>query len=103
MLDNQWQPLNFATVNLACMHRLPALLAAWLPDGVQQGREWVALNPTRHDRRKGSFRINLEKGCWADFATDDKGGDPVSLYAYLNRMSQSQAARTLLRDWGLGR
>ncbi|MEP5599037.1 hypothetical protein [Parasphingorhabdus sp.] len=103
MLDNSWQPLNFATVNLACMQNLPALLVTWLPDGVRQGREWVALNPTRHDRRKGSFRINLDKGCWADFATNDKGGDPVSLYAFLNGMSQSQAARALLRDWGLGR
>jgi hypothetical protein len=102
MFDGDWKSLNFATINIGCMHRLPALVAAWLPDGVLQGREWVALNPTRPDRRKGSFRINLDKGCWADFATDDKGGDPISLYAYLNRLSQSQAARGLLKDWGIG-
>lgn len=100
MLDACWKPLDFATINLACMHQLPALLAAWLPHGVQRGREWVALNPTRRDRRLGSFRINLDKGCWADFATNDKGGDPISLYAYLNGLSQSQAAHALRKDWG---
>jgi hypothetical protein len=38
---------------------------------------------------------------WADFATGDKGGDPVSLYAYLMGISQSDAARALSREWGL--
>jgi hypothetical protein len=102
MLDTCWKPLNFMVINLACMHQLPTLLAAWLPDGVVQGREWVALNPTRQDRKKGSFRINLDKGCWADFATNDTGGDPISLFAYLNGLEQSQAANTLRKDWGLG-
>ena len=102
MLDTSWKPIDFASINLFCLRRFPSLLAAWLPDGQQQGREWVALNPTRQDRRKGSFRINLDKGCWADFATGDRGGDPISLYAYLNRMSQSEAARSLRKDWGVG-
>ena len=102
MLDTCWKPLNFATINIACMYQLPTLLAAWLPDGVRQGREWVALNPTRHDRSKGSFRINLDNGRWADFATHDAGGDPISLFAYLNGLGQSQAANTLRKDWGLG-
>lgn len=102
MRDSSWKPIDFAVINLSCLRSLQSLLAAWLPDGHKQGSEWVALNPTRHDRRKGSFRINLDKGCWADFATNDKGGDPISLYAYLNRLSQSQAARALRKDWGLG-
>ena len=33
-------------------------------------REYVALNPTRADKRAGSFKINLQTGRWADFAAD---------------------------------
>jgi len=91
----------FHSINLACRARLLSLLAIWLPDGEQRGQEWVARNPTRSDRRAGSFKINVVTGRWADFATGDKGGDPVSLYAYLKGMSQSDAARALSREWGL--
>ncbi|WP_286131263.1 hypothetical protein [Loktanella sp. 5RATIMAR09] len=91
----------FHSINLACRARLPSLLAAWLPDGRKQGQEWVALNPTRSDRHAGSFKINMITGQWADFATGDKGGDPVSLYAYLKGMRQGDAARALSQEWGL--
>ena len=91
----------FHAVNLACRARFPSLLAIWLPDGLQRGQEWVALNPTRSDRRAGSFKINVVTGRWADFATGDKGGDPVSLYAYLKGLSQTDAARALSDEWGL--
>lgn len=101
MLDHAWTPINFAAINAVCLARLPSLLAQWLPDGRQQGREWVALNPTRADRKAGSFRINMETGVWADFATPDKGGDAISLYAYLHRLSQSDAARSLADSLGL--
>lgn len=60
----------------------------WLPDGYQDGKEWVALNPTRSDEHHGSFKINLSSGAWNDFgdpAADAKGGDAISLYYYLNR------------------
>jgi hypothetical protein len=55
----------------------------------------VALNPKRPDRHLGSFRINLATGKWADFATGDRGGDPVSLAAYLFGLTQVEAARRL--------
>jgi len=71
------------------------LLARWLPGGRVQGREYVALNPTRNDQHAGSFRINLDSGKWADFATGDRGGDVVSLAAYLGGLSQVEAARRL--------
>jgi hypothetical protein len=101
MSNTTWKTVNFAVVNVATLSRFQSLLAAWLPDGHRQGQDWVALNPTRADRRKGSFRINLQKGCWADFATGDSGGDPVSLYAYLNGLSQPQAARRLMAEMGV--
>ena len=87
--------INFGAVNAAATSALPSLLQRWLPDGRQQGVEWVAKNPTRHDRHSGSFKINLRTGRWADFATGDKGGDVVSLAAYLSGCGQVEAARQL--------
>ncbi len=72
-----------------------------LPDGRLEGREWVALNPTRVDRHRGSFRINIQTGRWADFATDDKGGDVIALVAYLEGTSQIDAARRLINMTGV--
>ncbi len=87
--------LNFASVNAAALRELPALLARWLPDGRANGREYEARNPRRVDRRVGSFRVNMRTGRWADFATGDRGGDPVSLAAFLFGLSQIEAARRL--------
>ncbi len=88
--------IDFARINAAALARLPELLARWLPDGVMTGREYSARNPTRNDRRAGSFRINLDTGRWGDFATGDRGGDVVSLAAYLAGVSQLEAARQLV-------
>lgn len=82
--------------------RLPELLARWLPDGKLEGREWVARNPTRDDRRPGSFKVNIFTGRWADFATGDRGGDAISLAAYLARCSWREAAQRLAETLGLG-
>lgn len=88
-------PLDFAGVNAFALRALPGLLAQWLPEGRREGNEWVARNPTRNDQHPGSFKINLLRGQWADFATGDKGRDVISLYAYLNGLSQGRACREL--------
>jgi hypothetical protein len=93
--------IDFARVNAAALRALPLILPRWLPDGKRQGREFVAKNPTRADRSAGSFRINVFTGKWSDFATDDRGGDPVSLAAYLFRLSQVDAARRLADMLGI--
>jgi hypothetical protein len=72
-------------------------------DARRQGAEWVATNPTRADRRPGSFSINMRTGKWADFATGDRGGDVVSLAAYLHGLRQGEAARKLSAMLGLDR
>jgi hypothetical protein len=86
---------SFEAVNRAALAVLPSLLDRWLQGGHRQGREYVARNPTRHDQRAGSFKVNITTGRWADFATGDRGGDPVSLAAYLFRLNQAEAARRL--------
>ena len=93
--------VDFPAVSRAAVAALPAVLARLIPGGKILGREYTALNPTRADRRPGSFKVNLRTGRWADFATGDKGGDPVSLCAYVEGVSQSEAARRLARMLGL--
>ena len=95
------RPIDFTVVNRAALADLPAILARWLPGGRIEGGEYVALNPRRADRRLGSFKINLGTGKWADFATGDRGGDPVSLAAYLAGCGQTEAARELAAMLGL--
>lgn len=62
-----------------------AHVKSWLPNGRQEGPEWVCLNPTRNDGKAGSFKVNLESGKWSDFALGEAGNDIVSCYAYVNR------------------
>jgi len=63
-----------------------------LPNGKIEASEFVALNPLRVDKKLGSFRINTITGKWADFATNDRGGDLIALYAYLKGVSNYEAA-----------
>lgn len=94
--------LDFDHINRTAMNVLPSLLARWLPDGRRQGHEWVARNPRRGDRSPGSFKVNMNKGIWSDFATGDRGKDPVSLAAYLFDLKQGEAAQQLAAMLGLG-
>jgi hypothetical protein len=95
------KPVDFDAVNAVALRILPALLQRWLSDGQVEGQEYVARNPLRADRHRGSFKVNLRTGRWADFATGDRGGDPVSLAAYLFGLSQIEAARRLAGTVGL--
>jgi hypothetical protein len=93
--------LDFDAINQAALAAFPAVLNRLLPGGKANGRELIALNPRRADRNLGSFKVNRYNGRWMDFATGDKGGDPVSLVAYLADVSQGEAARLLAQMLGL--
>ncbi len=69
--------------------------------GKMQGPEYLALNPLRSDAKPGSFTINRNTGHWGDFATGDKGGDLVSLAAYLRSEKQGAAAVALAGFLGI--
>jgi hypothetical protein len=94
-------PIDFVEINRTALAAFPAVLARILPGGKRAGGEIIALNPRRADRRLGSFKVNRYTGRWADFATGDKGGDPISLVAYLADVSQGEAARLLARMLGI--
>jgi hypothetical protein len=100
-LNGSLYTIDFRSINQAAVPALPAILARLLPGGKISGGEYVVRNPARADRRPGSFKINLRSGRWSDFATGDRGGDPVSLVAYLENVSQGEAARMLARMLGL--
>jgi putative DNA primase/helicase len=93
--------MKFSELNARLLPSLPSLVSQWLPSGKRQADEWVALNPTRNDKKLGSFRINIHTGKWADFSTNDAGGDPVSLYAYLHGFTQKEAAERLAQNIGV--
>jgi len=93
--------IDFDAINRAALASLPALLSRWLPDGVRRGAEYVARNPRRADHRPGSFSINMRTGKWGDFATGDKGGDPIDLAAYLWGLGQGEAAREIAAELGM--
>ena len=93
--------IDFTGINRAAMGRVLDLLSRWLPDGRLDGREYVARNPRRPDKRLGSFRVNVDSGKWADFAIGTGGGDIVSLAAYLADVGQGEAARELAEMLGV--
>ena len=94
--------INYPELNADALECLEEVLGGMLElDTKCQGSEFKMLNPRRVDHDFGSFSINSTTGRWADFAEDDeraRGGDVISLVAYLRDLSQGQAARQL-RDF----
>jgi hypothetical protein len=89
---DQIRRIPFVRIARAALGCSDIIVQRWLPDGKRVGAEWVSRNPTRDDRRPGSFKVNLSAGAWGDFATGDAGADLVSLAAYLFRLKQGEAA-----------
>lgn len=93
--------IAFADLNAVALKNAEPVVRGLLPDGRREGQEWVARNPRRVDRRPGSFKINLATGRWCDFATGDRGGDLISLAAFVHGLSQGAAAARLAEQLGL--
>jgi hypothetical protein len=93
---------DFVAVNRAALARLPEVLARLLPGGRAVGAEWHA--GSLRGEAGDSLRVRLRggrAGAWCDFATGEKGGDPVSLAAAVARVPQAEAARGLARMLGV--
>ncbi|MCP4318475.1 MAG: hypothetical protein GY789_21270 [Hyphomicrobiales bacterium] len=93
--------IDFPRVAATALTQVDAIVRRWLPDGSAEGPEWVARNPSRADRRRGSFKVNLRTGKWGDFATGEYGGDLVSLAAYLFDLNQREAATRIAEMVGV--
>ena len=84
--------IDFERVKAAALANAEAVVRGFLPEGRREGAEWVARTPLRDARRPGSFKVNLNSGKWGDFASGDRGGDLVSLAAFVAGVDQRTAA-----------
>jgi uncharacterized protein (DUF927 family) len=80
---------KIAAAALGCFDQIMSLLGL---SGKMSGPEFLPLNPRRADKKPGSFAINSKTGAWGDWAADVKGGDLISLAAYIRGGSNSDAA-----------
>ncbi len=99
--STQSRAVDFTAIRDAALHAVPWLLERWLPGGRCVAGEYVVRNPNRADNSAGSFKINIQTGRWADFATGDAGGDVISLRAYLTGSNQAEAAIEIARLLGI--
>ena len=94
--------VDFARVNAAALANAESVVRALVGGECRRdGHELVFRNPMRGDRRLGSAKVNLTSGKWGDFATGDRGGDLVSLAAFLTGLPQREAAIRLAQSMGV--
>lgn len=91
--------IQFKALADALLARADTLVPAWLPGGAQRGHEYAC--GSLAGGKGDSCSVNLTTGAWADFSTDEKGGDLVSLYAAVHGLSMGKAAVQVARDEGL--
>jgi hypothetical protein len=79
--------------------QLPDLLKEWFPNGRVKGGEFQV--GSLEGEKGTSLSINLRKGCGADFATGQKFGDVIDLYAAKFHVEPKEAARVLADRFGI--
>lgn len=91
-------PIDFAGLSESLLDRAGTLVPQWLDGGKKVGKNWMCGGFEGGPGR--SLGVNLDTGAWGEFATGDKGGDLISLYAAIHNLSQIEAARQIMRDFG---
>lgn len=101
-MNKKHADIDFQALNVRALDHFEALMEKLGLAEVYkvEGNDWKPLNPKRVDHNTGSFAIDMNTGVWADFAVCDvddkaKGGDLVSLVAYILGLGQGEAARWL--------
>lgn len=84
---------NYTDINNRLLSNYLQILQDWLPNGRKMGAEWCV--GSLAGELGGSLKIHVRKGVWKDFASGEGGSDPISLYAAIHGISQSDAARRL--------
>ncbi|PRC93075.1 DUF5906 domain-containing protein [Solimicrobium silvestre] len=93
---------DFQHVKQAALYSIEALLTRWLPNGVLEGREWCIGSREGEAGRSMKVCIAGERiGRWSDFASGDTGGDLISLYSYINSISQLVAMKEVAGQLGI--
>jgi putative DNA primase/helicase len=86
--------IDFDSINARLLGDYLAILKEWFPNGKKIGPDWCVGSLAGEPGE--SLKIHVRKGIWADFATGDKGSDPVSLYAAIHGIPQGEAAKRLV-------
>jgi len=89
---------DYAGLNRYLCSRSREILPRWFRNGKISGNEFKVGNLAGDTG--DSLSINLNTGVWSDFATDEKGGDLVSLFASKLKISQSDAFKRLVEEFG---
>ena len=92
--------IDFDALSRALLDAADRLVPQWLPNGRREGHEWACGD--LHGEKGNSAKVNLKTGLWCDFATDERGGDLISLYAAVFNLEQIDAARQLDEQMGGG-
>jgi putative DNA primase/helicase len=92
--------IDFQTIKEKYARNSLGILKKLLPGGKVEGKDYVALNPTRKDSNIGSFRIKISTGGFHDFATGDSGGGIIDLatYVYGYGVDSRRAAARLIEE-----
>lgn len=93
-------PIDFAALAEALLRQAEQLVPQWLSGGRRRGHEWVCGDLSGAEG--SSCSVNLNTGAWADFASGDKGGDLISLYAARHGLGNAAAAVELRAQLGFG-
>jgi putative DNA primase/helicase len=91
--------INIQEISSYALSKYPDLLFQWIPSGRIHGHEFKC--GSVQGEPGDSLSVNVRTGMWADFSTNDRGGDPVSLYAAIRGISQLDSARELAIQFGL--
>lgn len=92
-------PIKFKALADALLANVDSLLPQWLPGGCKRGHEWVC--GSLAGGKGSSFSVNMTNGRWGEFSGDEKGGDLLSLYAAIHKLSMAKAAVEVAREEGL--
>ena len=90
---------SFDGVNTAALAAYPGLLSRWFPNGRAHGHEFRVGNLLGEAGE--SLSININTGVWRDFASNDGGSDPISLFAARLGLKQGEAKNRLAEELGL--
>jgi predicted P-loop ATPase len=94
---------DFGRVKTAALQSIETLLNDWFPNGVIDGAEFCI--GSRSGEAGKSMRIHLtgdRAGLWSDFSDDGAaGGDLISLYAFINGVSQGKACAAIAARLGI--
>ena len=85
--------LDFTALAQRLLISADTLVPQWLAGGRRRGHEWVCGDLAGGEG--DSCGVNLLSGRWADFATNERGGDLISLYAAIHEITMGDAYREL--------